>query len=616
MNLPPQLLERKTLMIAILTLARQIAKVHQVDLGASMSEICATLGANRTSAYEQLHRLLACLGELATRRPGRPPRADAADAETEPLALRLTVEVLDYRLRHPGSVIEHRQRTTYADGFRRFVLERYDRWQATLEAFAQAVRVPLDTLRDWIRNDRAEVLHDEPKKRPSVPVEASKLTRQIVEEWMRWVGPARPFITHAAQCFDLSTAQVTQLMKILGLISSRSRPVSCRFRGSTETLSPGTMLVTDGKWLTVELLDSEQTVYLNWQGIVDQTTACDTATVITPQEDAAAARQAYEHSVLFLGGLAPEALLHDNKPCYDDAGLRQGLKRRGTDMIPATLGRAQNKAVIEGAFGLWQQRVGTLRLDDSDDDTFITSAVREIVRAYTAATNGVPRAELDGRSRLQVLQQACPTAEQQQRDKDFLAQLKANHTRPRRRQPLPESMTLIEHVFERFDLEKHDPRGELRRYLATFSPEAIRRAAAILAAKLDHHLERRYAHRYLAKLIRTQQDELDLERAAEELLVLCQRQKQDWTQREQQHFQILAQERPDPAQFAEAVAERAAFGGIPLQAAFWTRKLLELLHQAEHLVEAVSKLLIRLYEAPKQQRLALLDLITAQQQGL
>jgi hypothetical protein len=285
-------------------------------------------------------------------------------------------------------------------------------------------------------------------------------------------------------------------------------------------------------------------------------------------------------------------------------------------MIPATLGRAQNKAILEGAFGLWQQRVGTLRLDDTNDDTLLRSAVAEMVRVYTAATNAVPRIEFDGRSRLQALQETCPTAEQQQRDEDFLARLKADHQRPRQRQPLPESLRLIEHVFERFDLAARDPRGELQRYLATFSPAAIRRAAAILAAKLDHHLDRRFAHRYLAKVIRTQQDELDLERAAEELLELCQRQHQDWTRRDEQHFQLLAQEHPDPAELADAVAQRAAFGGLPLQGAFWNRKLLKLLRQAEHLVESVKKVLVRLYEAPKQHRLALLDLITAQQQGL
>lgn len=613
MTLSPQLLQHKTLMLAIFTLARHLAKALAVDLNAPMAEICRTLGASRTSMYEQLQRLMACLDELAQARPGRPPAEPAPEPDGEP-ALQLTVAVLEFRLKHPGSLIEHRQRTTYADVFRRFILQHHDHWQGTLETFACAVRVPLDTLRDWLQDDRAEALQPA-KTRPPVPVNASELTRQIVEEWMRWVGPARPFISHAAQFFDLSTAQVTRLMKILGMIRSRTTPTPPRYRGSTHTLSPGTMLLTDGKWLTVHLLNSRETLYFNWQGIVDQTTACDTATVVTSQEDAAAVRQAYEQSVQFLGGHVPDALLHDNKPCYDDAELRQHLLRYGTDMIPATLGRAQNKAILEGAFGLWQQRVGTIVLDDADDDTLIRSAVEQVLRAYTAATNHVPRPELSGLSRLQALQETCTTDEQRQRDLDFLARLKAEHRRPWRLKPRPESLTLIQHVFERFQLTPLDPSGQLRRYLASFSTAAIRRAAAILAAKIEH-LEQRFAQRYFTKLVRNQQDEIDLEREAEELFQLCQRQRQDWTLREEQHFQILAEQHHQPEDLAAAVAQRAAFGGLPLQAAFWTKKLLEILPQAKQLFDVARKTLIRLYEAPKQQRLALLEIISAHHFGL
>lgn len=614
-TLPPQLLEHKTLMMAFLDVAQSIAHDLGVELSAKLAVSCRTVGANRSSVYEQRQRILQCLQELATARPGRPVAQTPTSAD-EP-ALRLTVEVLEFRLRQPGSLIEYPERTSYADAFRRFVLEHRDRWTGTLESFAQAVRIPLDTLRDWSRQDHTQALRPEEKKRPPLPVDASQMTRQIVEEWMRWVGPTRPFIRHAAQLFELSPDLITRLLKILGIISARRRKPP-RYRGSTQPLSPGTVLVTDGKWITVELLDSQRTLYLNWQGIVDQNTGCDTAVVISDQEDAEAVREAYERSVKTLGGLVPDALLHDNKPCYDDAKLRQEIKDAGTDMLHATPGRPQNKAILEGAFGLWEQRVGTLKLDDTDDDSILRSAIREILRAYTAATNAVPRPEWDGRSRLQVLRQACPNEEQRQRDEAFLKRLKKRTGRPRRRQPDPEASELIEHVFQRFQLTSHDPKGELRRHLATFQTAAIRRAAAILAPKLERELvQRKYAHRYLAKLIRTQQDEIDLERAAEELLELSQRQNQSWVGREQHDFDTFARDHQQLEELTRAVAERAAFGGIPLQTTFWTRKLLDLLRdQAAHLVEDIKKLLIRLYEVPTQRRLVLLDLITAQQQEL
>ena len=116
---------------------------------------------------------------------------------------------------------------------------------------------------------------------------------------------------------------------------------------------------------------------------------------------------------------------------------------------------------------------------------------------------------------------------------------------------------------------------------------------AVLAAKIQR-LDQRYAHRYLTQVIRTQQDEIDLERAADELLELCQKQRQDWTQDEEQHFQILAQEHDDPAELASVVAQRAAFGGLPLQATFWKHKLLELL---QHAVDVESAAIERLAAA-------------------
>ncbi len=161
MKIPPQLLEHNTLMLAILTLARQLAEALEVDPSAPLAEICRTLGANRTSVYEQIQRLLACLDKLAQVRPGRPPADATPEPDSLPAALRLTVEVLEFRLQHPGAVIEPKL-----------------------------------------------------KPRPSVPANASQLTRLVVDEWMRWVGPARPFIPHAAECFDLSPARKKTLIRL------------------------------------------------------------------------------------------------------------------------------------------------------------------------------------------------------------------------------------------------------------------------------------------------------------------------------------------------------------------------------------------------------------------
>ena len=617
MNLPPHILEHKTLMISILILARRIAAALKVDPDAPVAGICRAVGASRPSVYEQMDRVLACVQGLAGAQSGRPAADDDSAPDARVKSLTLTVDVLSYLLEHPGSAVPQRGRTSYAPAFQRFILTSKDRWQGTLEAFAEAVRIPLDTLRDWLRQDRAQTMVElAPKELPSVPVDSSDLVHRIAVEWQRWDGPTRAFLGHAARSFRISPAQVKRVLVILGVISPRRRP-RFRHRGETHPLSPGTMLVTDGKRVEVELTGSGECVHLNWQAMVDQATACDTAAVVTDEECAAAVAEAYQRSLVTLGGVVPEALLHDNKPCHDDSSLRQMIRDWGTTMIPATPARPENKAVVEGAFGLFEQRVGAIHLDDSNRSSLIHSAVEEVLRAYTSATNSVPRIELDGASRIRALQESCPSYEQQQRDLAFLARLKADHETPRRweRPPDPTSLDLLDGVFERLDLLDKDPRRSLRLFLARYEPAAIRRAAAVVSAKLHRDaVDRRWAHRYLVKVIQNQQDELDLERAAQELLQLCRIQNQSWTTNEEREHQTLMSEHRDPKQLALALAENAALGGIPVQSTFWTEKLLELLDNAPHLADAVITHLVRLYEAPHQKRLALVDLITAQQQ--
>lgn len=614
MTIPTHCLEHKTLMIALLSIARQAAHQLQVELGAPVAELCRLLDANRTSVYEQMQRILAALEPLSQAQPGRPP-GPACNPDQAPTSLRLTITVLEFRLRHPGCVEQQRRRSFYAPCFQRFLLEQHDRWEGTDEAFAQAVRVPIDTLRDWFRSDR-QGLRPGPgpeKTPPVIPRCASQLTRRIAEEWQGWVGSTRAFLRYSYRLLRLSPNQTIRVLRILGLVASRPWK-DFRYRNSTRRLSPGTLLVTDGKLVHIQLTRTCRNLALNWQAMVDQTTACHTAALVTQQENAQTVFQAYEQSKNLLGDTVPEGLLHDNKPCYDEQQLQEKLRDAGTTPIPATLRRPQNKALLEGEFGLFEQRVGTLRFDDTSQETLMRSAVEEVLRAYTAATNSVPRIEWDGKSRLQVLRQFCPSPEQKLRDQKFLERLRASHTGKKRRKPTvdPRALRLLDEIFERFELLDKDSQSKLRRYLAGFRIEAIRRAAALFASKLDQGVPQpQYAHRYLVKLIQSQQDELDLERAAKELLVLCQKQNEDWIRHEEIHYQTLVEDLPEPERLARAVAERAAHGGIPLQATFWTQKLLQCLREAAQLIRSVKMHLIRLYEAPFQQRLALLDAITA-----
>jgi hypothetical protein len=620
MNVPQDLLEHKTLMIALLASAEGVARQLGLEAGMPVAAMSRALGANRTSAYEQKDRLVRALSDLAEAGPGRPAGESDAQVPCSCQETALTVRVLEFRVLHLDAVAEHANRTSYSPSFRRFILDELDRWQGSTASFTRACRVPPDTLKDWENADRAGLTSSPPAKpRPGLPVDASETTRSIVEDFEEWEGATKQFLRVAALRYGLSANQVAKVLRICGAIVPRPRR-PFRHRGSTEPLVPGALLVTDGKTLDVELTGSGTRTQKNWQGMVDQATGCDTAAVVTDVEDAAGVRRAYAESKEFLGGVAPDGLLHDNKPCYQEAEFRGQVDEAGTVLVPATLRRPENKAGLEGAFSLYEARGGTIRLDDSNMDSLIHSAVGEVVRAYTAATNAVPRIELGGMSRLAVVRSARPTLAQQAADRAFIRQLKERHERQRhsnwREKIKPASRRLLDHVFARLELEGLDAKGTLREYLSIYEPAAIRQAAAIVSVRLARgELQRAYAHRYLTKVIQSTQQQLDLERHEAELLELCGLQEQDWVSLERAEYEELQRE-CEPDALARALAERAALAGLPVEGAFWTEKLLQLLEDARHLIERVRRFLVRLYEAPPERRLSLIDRICAMECGI
>ncbi len=215
--------------------------------------------------------------------PGRPAADSDAQRSCRCEELALTIRVLEFRIQHLDAVVEHAKRTSYSPSFRRFINEELDRWPGTTASFAQASRVPPDTLKDWVRDDRAGLQMPPPARHhPQVPVDASATTRAIARDFEEWAGATKDFLRVTAQRYGLMANQVTKVLRICVALAARPRR-QFRHRGSTEPLSPGALLVTDGKTLDVELTGSGRRRRKNWQGIVDQATGCDTAAVVTQE---------------------------------------------------------------------------------------------------------------------------------------------------------------------------------------------------------------------------------------------------------------------------------------------------------------------------------------------
>ena len=304
----------------------------------------------------------------------------------------------------------------------------------------------------------------------------------------------------------LAPSPIRRLLVILGMVSVRSSK-GPRYRGETTRCLPGSILVTDGKIVKVVFTGSGEIRQYNWQGIIDQATTCHTAVVVTDTESAAGVGKAFNDSCKFLGR-APQALVHDNKPIHDERNLREQIEKT-TLMIPATPARGENKAGIEGEFGKFEQAVGPIFLDDSSEDQLKKTAVSEILRGYTAGMNHSGRFEFDGKSRESVLRKTCPDTE---KDRQFIEQLHADHTKKRRVDILPTKLanrTLLDEGFNRFGIANQDSMLKLLEWLAgSFTPEAIRQGLVIFGTEREKgRLQNKFAHRYLVKVIQNCQIE-------------------------------------------------------------------------------------------------------------
>jgi hypothetical protein len=611
----------KSTIIAMHALVQECAAETGLSLAGNLSEVCQQAEVNRTQIYEKKAQLRQLLAGAEVPGPGRPAKA-AAQPDEACAGCALREQVLRYRLAHPGAMVHHPGgSTSYSDGFRRFILDLADEWVGDLERFCAQVEVPYRTLISWQKRDRREPYGPpfSPRPMPALGRSVSAEVRQIVEDYACWEGSLRDFLGYEAARLKLAPTAIRRVLVITGLLAVKARK-SPRYRGSTVTTQPGEVLVTDGKAVAVVSTASGVVSHYNWQAMVDQPTACHTASVVTDTECAQGVRQAFEDSCQFLGR-CPQVLVHDNKPIHHEEGLKAAIEPT-TKMLPATPARPENKAVVEGEFGKFEQAVGSLHLDDSRLANLKRSAVSEVIRAYSAGINHAGRAEFDGKSRLQVLREACPDPK---KDRVFLEQLRSAHAQPRRQDSLPSqpvARTLLDQGFVRFGLEARDPKGELRTWLsARYTPEAIRQGLAIFGTEqAKGRLRNRMAHRYLVKLIQSCQEELNLRNQESLLREFAETERRAWLAEMEQDYALLQSDCEHRAtlenDLAFCLSEQAVFGSLPLQRAFWEEKLKGLLSTQRQRIGAVCRHIRRLFEAAWNDRFQLISRLVAWEKQL
>jgi len=616
MNIKEDLKNSKLTLIALDKIIKKYASDMGVNLKGTLSAICNAAGVNRTQVYERKNQLEEALSELELAGPGRPSNPPVPDVDPqESQDWELREKVLRYRLNHPGAVVIHSSgRATYSDGFIRFVLDLHDEWEGSPEWFCRQVEVPYSTLRVWCNKDKGQAYGEhQDRPIPYMPISASEDFRRIVDDFATWEGGIRDFFKYETARMQMGPTPIRRVLVISGMLPVRPGKAP-RYRGSTTRCQPGNVLVTDGKTVKVAFTASGEVQTFNWQGMVDQATTCHTSVVVTETERADGVRDAFESSCAFLGR-APQALIHDNKPVHDDQRLREHIEKT-TTMIPAAPQRPENKAVIEGEFGKYEQTVGTIYLDGSSKDDLTHSAVREILRAYTAGLNHAGRAEFNGKSRQQVLRETCPDPD---KDRKFIEQLHSEHTETRRVDVLPTRLTsrvILDEGFRRFEIENLDPEGKTRQWLAErYTTEAIRQGLAIFGTERNKgRLRNKTAHRYLVKVIQNSQAEIDLRQQETSLREFAEIERQEWLQELEAEYKILEMECDGSTPENDLVfrlSDSAVFGGLSLQRAFWENKLKLILERNRDKFSAVCRHIRRLFEATWQNRFALIAKLVA-----
>jgi len=584
--------------------------LKRVGLAADVSrqEVIRRLDVARSYAYELVPKVEAVLARGFDEAPDQ----DVVDKTAELLCLQVRTAVLEYRLEHPGCWVCG-GRTNYSTDLVAFILDLASRSigpSMTQAAFATACGVPLPTLKDWWANAARQPpfsatvasdpppppsspespLRPAPEVRPEPPAPASPSPEppasdspgadslglsadmlRIITEYERWHGSLPDFVGHlrglGLRCGRQMVTQVLHLAAARKLL--RRPPPPPPARGSTFRPPPGVQWTSDGK--QVDVVVDDQTFRVTWQPTVDVGTTATVGSVVRPEETTEGVRTSFADGVKTTG--APSVfLLVDNKACNKSPALAAELAPE-TVVMHSTPGRGQNKAVIEGQFGLFAQGLGSViaTVDTSTPQSIALSVADAVTRAYAQGRNHHPRRS-DGRTPYDLYRNTNPTPEEIAAATERLLAIKqridAREAREQARLD-PAVQATIEQAIQRFGFFDD---GDVAISLRTLPLAAIQSAVAIYAAKQHaQSLSPDAGLRYFAGIARKCQHERELLFFEEELVAQLQRTGKivsDHLERKASSFASL-----DLAPRLLAIVRELLTVTAPVAQVFWRRRL-------------------------------------------
>lgn len=477
------------------------ARPHLRELGLAKVTAKAVLeatGASKSRAYELADALQDQLDHLVAP-VGRPPAAnDEPSDDQSATLLEVTRACLEYLLAHPGAAQRVGTRARYSDGFRDFVVSQCVAHRSLDTAtLAEALGLPATTVREWLRNTRAGVEHaaanDEDADTPTPSCErapngsaSSQLIETILCEWKTWCGPSfSVFCEHVKEHCGVPFGRTT-IATILELVGERlptrrpgRSPDEEALRGAFASFFPGAVWVGDGCEVVAEL--DGQRFSVNLELFVDAHSDAFVGLDVREHESSDAVISAFEEARLTTS-TTPLSVLLDNKPCNHVPAVHEATA--STLVIPATTSRPQNKAHVEGAFGLFSQHAPPLRLDGRTEKDRARQLVELCSRIFYGALNMRPRAKREGRSRIELCRETGVTLEQlAQARVDLQArldkQLEAQRTQRARLEPAKRAY--LDRAL--LELELSDPTGHFFAALARYDLADLADSVAIYRGK-------------------------------------------------------------------------------------------------------------------------------------
>jgi hypothetical protein len=488
------------------------------------AQVIASTGASRSHAYELRDALLAVLPSLQrpVGRPASEPHPPPANT-----AYVLRGAAMAFVLAHPGCVYGGLDRQRYHDRFRHFVLELREQHAAVeLDDFADAIMVPLGTLKEWLvvgaKSSAASPAPVVPDPSDDAATDArSAQIQTVLSAFRAWHGTFGAFCEHARDELRIPFGR-TLIDRILfehgERLPQRRRgrsPDERALRRSFETFFGGAQWVADGSRIPITI--NGQRFGFNLELVADAYSDGFVGMSVRDTEDAQAVTEAFRDGVTTTGE-APLALLLDNKPSNHspevDAALADATLR-----IRATLFRPQNKAHAEGGFGLFQQSIPPLDLHAQTPRKLAQRVLELVAQTWFRTINHRPRRDRGGRSRVDLYNDHR-TAEQIDNARVALQerlrkQELARQTSKRRQDPAVRA--LLDAAFTRLGLA--DPEQHIRLAIARYPIDALVDGIAIFEAKRRvGTLPEGVDARYLLGIVRNLGEEREGVAIADELL--------------------------------------------------------------------------------------------------